>query len=77
MICRRDINKPYKHNVVPKIKGGSKEEIVKYCKTCCKQVHMIFSENELAKMTLDDVLKTEAMLNYINWFANLKARMES
>ena len=66
-ICHRETDKLFKHHVVPKVKGGSKGDIIGCCKTCAKQVHMLFSENELAKMTLDELLTTEAMQKYILW----------
>ncbi len=71
-ICKRKTNKLYNHHVVPKVKGGSKGEIVKCCLTCSKQIHMLFSENELAKRPLDEILKTDDMQNYINWVQKRK-----
>jgi hypothetical protein len=66
-ICKRKPDKLYKHHIVPKVKGGAKKGIVYCCRTCSKQIHMLFSVNELAKMTLDEILNTHEMQKYIKW----------
>lgn len=65
--CNRDVPNLQKHHVVPKVKGGRKGEILMCCDTCAKQVHMLFKESELAKMTVAELLNTEPMIKYIAW----------
>ena len=52
---------------------------IECCKTCAKQVHMLFSENELAKMTIEELLHTDEMHRYIKWIqrrqGNYKVRL--
>jgi 5-methylcytosine-specific restriction enzyme A len=69
-ICGRPTDKGYKHYLIPKVKGGKKGEIIECCKTCSRQVHMLFSEGELAKMTLEELLSTDAMQEYLKWIKN-------
>ena len=49
-ICKRSTDHIHRHHVVPKVKGGKKGETVECCPTCNKQVHLLFTENELAKI---------------------------
>jgi hypothetical protein len=74
VICKRKTDRLYKHHVVPKVKGGAKKGIVYCCHTCAKQVHMLFSENELAGMTIDELLHTDEMLKYIDWIQKRKGQ---
>jgi protein-arginine kinase activator protein McsA len=69
-ICGRSPTKLYKHHLVPKVKGGKKGEIIECCKTCSKQVHMLFSESELAGMNFEELLSTEEMKVYLKWTEN-------
>ncbi len=73
-ICKRKTDKLYKHHIIPKVKGGAKKGIVQCCRTCAKQVHMLFSENELAKMTLNELLNKEEMQKHINWIQKRKGQ---
>jgi hypothetical protein len=69
-ICGRHTDKIYKHHLIPKVKGGKKGEIIECCKTCSRQVHMLFSEGELAKMTMEELLGMDAMQEYLKWIRN-------
>jgi hypothetical protein len=71
-ICKRAVDKPYKHHVVPKAKGGAKKGVIQCCRTCSRQVHMLFSEKELSKMTLDELLETDNMQKYVQWIHRKK-----
>jgi hypothetical protein len=69
-ICARPTDKIYKHHLIPKVKGGKKGQIIECCKTCSRQVHMLFSESELARMTLEELLSTDTMQDYLMWIKN-------
>jgi len=71
-ICGRTTAKVYRHHVVPKVKGGKHNGTIECCRTCLRQIHMLFSETELAKMTLGKVLNTEDMKKYITWIRRRK-----
>lgn len=70
------MEKMHRHHLVPKVKGGAKKGIVLCCKTCSRQVHMLFSENELAKMSLNELLGSEEMLKYIAWIQKRKGEFK-
>lgn len=54
-----------KHHVVPKSKGG--KETIDCCSDCGGQVHMLFTNEDLGKMTLTDLMNTNKMRKYIKW----------
>jgi len=66
-ICGRTTAKVYRHHVIPKVKGRKHRGTIECCKTCSRQIHMLFSESELAKMTFEELLNTEDMKRYITW----------
>jgi hypothetical protein len=66
-ICGEEVDRLYKHHVVPKVKGGAKGETVGCCYTCNGQVHMLFNESELARMSLEELVATEQVQKYIKW----------
>jgi protein-arginine kinase activator protein McsA len=66
-ICQEEAGRLLKHHVKPKCKGGTHAEIAYCCKTCAKQVHVLFNNNELAMMSLKELLATEQMQKYIKW----------
>lgn len=71
-ICEKKTDKIYKHHLIPKVKGGKNKGIVECCRTCSREIHMLFSENELAKITLEGLLQTEAMKKYLDWIKKRK-----
>lgn len=75
-ICERPTDKIYKHHLIPRVKGGTRGETIECCKTCSRQVHMLFSENELAKMTLGELLSTDQMKEYLKWIRNKKGNFK-
>lgn len=72
--CKRTVDKLYKHHVIPKkyLDGKLQEKTVNCCQTCSKQIHMLFSERELAKITFEELLKTKSMEKYVNWIKKRK-----
>jgi len=68
--CERETLKVRKHHVTPIVKGGQKGEVVKCCRTCSEQVHMLFTESELRDMTFDELLNHPKMQKYIEWIKN-------
>jgi 5-methylcytosine-specific restriction enzyme A len=66
-ICKEEVGRLLKHHVTPKCKGGAHGEIAKCCKTCAKQVHVLFTNKELARMSLEELIATEPMQRYIEW----------
>lgn len=59
--------KAHKHHVKPRSEGGRKGQKVLCCAPCNTQVHMLFTNKELAKMTFQELLKTPAMRKWIAW----------
>jgi hypothetical protein len=67
LICETD-ESTEKHHVLPRSKGGREQDnLLDCCSDCGGQVHMLFNNTELAKMSLDDLLTNEKMQKYIIW----------
>jgi hypothetical protein len=66
-ICGQELVEVFKHHVVPKSKGGRNGEVIDCCYTCNGQVHMMYSEKELSKMSLKELINTSEMKKYISW----------
>lgn len=66
-ICEMETERLVKHHVRPKSKGGKHGETVGCCPPCASQVHMLFTEKELAAMSLEELLETEKMRKYLTW----------
>lgn len=66
-ICGMEAERLVKHHVRPRCKGGTHGETVRCCPVCASQVHMLFTEKELAAMTLLELLETEKMQKYLVW----------
>ena len=66
-ICGLEKVKMYKHHVVPKSKGGKHGKTINCCKTCHRQLHMLFTEKDLAELSLREVIATAKMQKFIKW----------
>jgi hypothetical protein len=66
-ICGLEKSKVYRHHIKPKSKGGKHSEIAKCCKTCHRQIHMLFTEKELAEMSLKELIANVKMQTFIKW----------
>jgi hypothetical protein len=67
--CRRRVNELYIHHVVPKVKGGLKGDTVECCRTCSQQIHMLFTEAELKRLTLEQLNSKLEWTAYLHWIA--------
>jgi hypothetical protein len=54
-----------KHHVDPLEKN--KSELVSCCFDCGDQIHMLFNNKELSRMTIKELLEKEEMKKYIKW----------
>jgi hypothetical protein len=66
LICETD-EAVEKHHVLPKSKGGRGQDTIECCSDCGGQVHMLFTNAELAIMTLEDLISNERMKKYVVW----------
>ena len=70
-LCERETPREYwhKHHLIPKQKGGSKKGTVLCCQACGAQVHMLFTNKELAKKynTVETLLAHPLMQKYVAW----------
>jgi hypothetical protein len=66
LICQID-TATEKHHTLPRSKGGRGQETIDCCSDCGGQVHMLFTNTELAKMTLEELITNEQMVKYIVW----------
>lgn len=68
-LCNRVIPLDHldKHHLIPKSKGGV--EVVKIHRACHRQIHMLLTENELAKHfnTVEKILLHPDMQNFVQW----------
>lgn len=67
--CKRKVKKLYSHHIIPKVKGGLYGNIIKCCKTCSQQIHMLFSTSELKNMALSDLESNHKWIEYLNWIS--------
>ena len=70
MFCKRNIDILHKHHVVPVVKGGKFNDTVDCCKTCSQQIHMLFTEAELQKMTLEQLNEKSEWQSYLKWISS-------
>jgi len=66
-ICETD-EAVIKHHYVPRSLGGDK--IVNCCEDCGNQVHMLFNNKLLAKMSFSQLVNHPRMRKYIQWKKN-------
>ena len=78
-LCKREFYKlqgrfpvgpPTKHHVIPKQKfhGGWKDvDVVLVCKMCQRQMHKLFTNNQLKEMTKAELMNHKKICNYIKW----------
>jgi hypothetical protein len=65
-VCNTD-EASEQHHIVPKAVGGRGKKTIPCCKDCGQQVHMLFTNKELASMQLHDLLCVPEMQHYIRW----------
>jgi 5-methylcytosine-specific restriction endonuclease McrA len=78
-LCRRSfasnegrfpVGPPIKHHIVPKQKYHNKwedAEIILLCNRCHKQMHKMFTNNELKTMTKEELKQHEKIIDYVKW----------
>lgn len=71
-LCGREAPKLYKHHVCPQSEGGKKGEMRKCCHPCANQVHMLFTNKELATMTWDELREKASIKRYVEWVQGRK-----
>ncbi|MBQ1770309.1 MAG: HNH endonuclease [Turicibacter sp.] len=47
-LCERSEIKLTKHHIIPKEEGGTEKDIVMICSDCHRQIHALYSNQELA-----------------------------
>lgn len=65
-LCKTD-EATEKHHILPRAKGGAKGETVPCCGDCGGQIHMLFTNKELANMSLEDLINEPQMEKYLKW----------
>jgi hypothetical protein len=69
-ICGDEIEQAFNHHALPKCEGGRRKgqnATVVCCYTCNGQVHMLFSNQELARMSFEELLETPEIKKYQDW----------
>ncbi len=66
-VCVTD-NAIQKHHITPRSQGGEKEYTADCCVDCGNQIHMLYTNKELAAFgDLKTLLQQEGMKTYIEW----------
>lgn len=66
-VCDTD-NAIQRHHITPVSQGGRSSEGINCCVDCGNQVHMLFTNKELAKFgNLETLLRQEEMAAYVEW----------
>ncbi len=55
------------HHLIPRQRQKKNQETIQCCGDCAKQVHMLFNEQELADMSLDELIDTPQIQKYLTW----------
>ena len=71
-LCGREAIKLFKHHVRPQSEGGTNGEIRMCCHPCANQVHMLFTNKELATMTWDELRGRASVKRYVEWVKDKK-----
>ena len=71
-LCQRTVGFVTKHHLLPKQEGGKHTETVNLCQPCHSTIHIIFSNDELAKhyISIPALQKAEALQKYLKWVKN-------
>lgn len=73
-ICQRPtpIEHLEKHHLIPKAKHGAKLDTIFVCSCCGNQLHLLFSNKQLAKEynTLEKILANEKIQKWVKWIRN-------
>jgi 5-methylcytosine-specific restriction enzyme A len=75
-LCQREvpIHLITQHHLKPKEKGGTAEHKTPMCKPCHKQLHAMFSNNDLAKRydSLEALRRAPALQPFLKWIRKQK-----
>ena len=67
---RFPVGPPTKHHVIPKQKYHGRwqdSEVVLVCRSCQRQIHKFFTNNELKKLTENELRNHRKIVDYIKW----------
>ena len=58
-LCNRGVAQLTRHHLIPKQRGGKHSKVVLFCMACKDQIHLLFTNKELAKEynTLEKILE--------------------
>jgi len=70
-LCNRELIKPDKHHLIPKLKGGKNGDTVDLHRICHEKIHSIWTESELRDFyhTIDRIKTHEDIQKFIKWVA--------
>lgn len=75
-LCERDvpIHLITQHHLKPREKGGTVEDKTPMCKPCHKQLHAMFSNNDLAKLydSLESLRAAPMLQPFLKWIRKQK-----
>lgn len=68
-LCRRDQVERTVHHLVPRQKGGAHLQTALLCIPCHKQIHALYSNDEIAVRltTIKELQEDEAIRKFIKW----------
>jgi 5-methylcytosine-specific restriction enzyme A len=68
-LCNRKNIKTTNHHLIPKEKGGTFLPTANLCISCHKQIHALFTNEQLADElnTIEKLKNNEKMLGFIKW----------
>ena len=75
-LCQRQVPAHLitQHHLKPKEKGGTAEHKTPMCRPCHKQLHAMFSNNDLAKLydTLEALRRAPVLQPFLKWIRKQK-----
>lgn len=73
-LCNRDFEKLTRHHLVPKVRGGSKGDVIMVCLSCKDMIHRLIPNKELERKynTLGALKNHPKIRKYVKWISKQK-----
>lgn len=74
-LCERDVERFTVHHLVPRARGGNHGPTARFCSTCHRQVHAMFSESTLAEelYSVELLRRNPRVAAFLRWMRKQRA----
>jgi hypothetical protein len=83
-LCGREVPRIHRHHIIPRVvwkrlkrrrKVKGRCPVVDLCGDCGRQVHVLFTENELAGMSWEELKEHPDVREYVEWVRKRKKKV--